>query len=119
MEKREVKAEDVLISQLGLRYAQAEALIKRIIDDDDGFNQIPVKDKSVILERILSEIKGRMLEDIILLETKIAYPDKEVFVLKFAIGEFDMVIFDTKEINCEIYEIKHSKEAIPEQYKHI
>ena len=47
-----------------------------------------------VQERILNEIKGRMLEDIVLQETQMANPKKEVFVLQFAIGEFDMVVFD-------------------------
>ena len=33
------------------------------------------------------------MEDIVLLETKIAHPEKKVFKLQFAVGEFDMVVF--------------------------
>ena len=116
-EKRS-KSRRVLISQPGLRYAQAEALIESIIDNE-SFNQIPAEKKAMITDRILSEIKGRMLEDIILLETKLSYQEKEVFVVHFSEGEFDMVIFDPKKINCDLFEIKHSREAVPEQYKHI
>jgi hypothetical protein len=32
-----------------------------------------------VQERILSEIKGRMLEDIVLLETKLANHNKQIF----------------------------------------
>ena len=46
-------------------------------------------------------------------------PDKEVFTLKFSIGEFDMVIVDPEEVTCEIFEIKHSTKAVPEQYRHL
>ncbi len=49
------------------------------------------------------------MEDIVLLETKITKRDKEVFKLQFAVGEFDMVVFDPSNLSCEIYEIKHSK----------
>ena len=59
------------------------------------------------------------MEDIILLETKIAYPGKKVFKLQFAVGEFDMVVFDPKSISCKIYEIKYSKEQVSEQYRHL
>ena len=45
-------------------------------------------------QRILTEIKGRMLEDIVLLETKLANPKKQVLVLQFPVGKFDMVVFD-------------------------
>ena len=74
-------------------------------------------DKELVLLRIVNEIKGRMMEDIVLLETKLFYPKKEVFKLQFSIGEFDMVIFDPKTITCEIYEIKHSKEIHSNQYR--
>ena len=60
-----------------------------------------------------------MLEDIILIETKIANPKKQVFQLRFAIGEFDMVVADNETATCEIYEIKYSKEIIDKQYQHL
>ena len=71
------------------------------------------------VERILSDIKGRMMEDIVLLETKIANPKKQVFQLQFAVGEFDMVVADNANATCEIYEVKHSKEQAKEQYRHL
>ena len=107
---------NTIISQPGLRYAQAKALIDSLLLDEQ-FNGLSVDDKEVVLSRIVNEIKGRMMEDIILLETKLFYPEKEVFKLQFSIGEFDMVIFDPKTITCEIYEVKHSKEIHPNQYR--
>ncbi len=59
------------------------------------------------------------MEDIVLLETMISRKNCEVFRLQFAIGEFDMVVFDPEKGNCEIYEIKHSKEVIPQQCRHL
>ena len=70
-------------------------------------------------ERILTEIKGRMLEDIVLLETKLANPKKQVFVLQFPVGEFDMVVFDPEAGSCRVFEIKHSEEVVPQQYRHL
>ena len=107
---------NTIISQPGLRYAQSKALIDSLLLDEQ-FNGLSVDDKEVVLSRIVNEIKGRMMEDIILLETKLFYPEKEVFKLQFSIGEFDMVIFDPKTITCEIYEVKHSKEIHPNQYR--
>lgn len=57
--------------------------------------------------------------DIVLLETKIAQPNKKVFKLQFAVGEFDMVVFDQKTLTCQIYEVKYSKDQVSEQYRHI
>lgn len=107
---------NTIISQPGLRYAQAKALIDSLLLDEQ-FNGLSIDDKEAVLSRIVNEIKGRMMEDIILLETKLFYPEKEVFKLQFSIGEFDMVIFDPKTITCEIYEIKHSEEIHPNQYR--
>ena len=60
-----------------------------------------------------------MMEDIVLLETKLANPKKQVFILQFPIGEFDMVIFDPEAGSCQIFEIKHSAFAVPSQYRHL
>ena len=107
-----------IITQPGLRYSQAEALITSLLQDE-VFRNLGVKKRLRISERIMSEIKGRMMEDIILLETRMANPDKEVFVLKFAVGEFDMVVYDPAKVSCRIYEIKHSQEVTAAQYRHL
>lgn len=80
---------------------------------------LSLMERKAVQERILTEIRGRMLEDIALLETKMADPKKQVFVLQFPVGEFDMVVFDPAEGSCKIYEIKHSEEAIRNQYRHL
>lgn len=112
------KGKITIITQPGMRYAQAEAITTNILLDPE-FQELSVKERQRIIDRLLSEIRGRMMEDIILLETKLAYPDKKVFKLQFPVGEFDMVVFDPKELNCEIYEVKYSKEVVAEQYRHL
>ena len=107
-----------VITQPGLRYAQATALVKSMLLDEQ-FSALSAVERKRILERILSEIQGRMMEDIVLLETKLANPDKEVFQLQFTVGEFDMVVADAETLTCEIFEIKHSKEVVPAQYRHL
>ena len=106
------------VAQPGMRYSQAESLVRQLLLDEE-FQNISAADRARILERILNEIRGRMMEEIILLETKMAYPDKYVFRLQFAVGEFDMVVLDNEAVTTEIFEIKHSSKAIPEQYKHL
>ena len=108
----------IVISQPGLRYSQAEALIEQL-SYDAYFRSVSAIKRKRIIDRILDEIKGRMMEEIVLLETKKAFPKKEVFKLKFAIDEFDMVVLDKEEVTCNIYEIKHSKLADPWQYRHL
>ena len=59
------------------------------------------------------------MEDIVLLETKISKKNCEVFRLQFAVGEFDMVVFYPEEGKCELYEIKHSKDVVLQQCRHL
>ena len=107
-----------VIAQPGLRYAQAEALIRSLLLDEI-FCRLSLPERTAVQERILTEIKGRMLEDIVLLETSLAYPQKQVFVLQFPVGEFDMVVFDPAAGSCQIFEIKHSTEAVLQQARHL
>ena len=86
---------------------------------DETFSALSLAERTAVQQRILTEIKGRMLEDIVLLETKLENPKKQVFVLQFPVGEFDMVVFDPEAGSCRIFEIKHSEEAVPQQYRHL
>ena len=112
------KEKRTVITQPGLRYAQAEALIKSLMQDD-VFRTFSLAERNTVTARILSDIQGRMMEDIVLLETKMAFPKCEVFKLVFARGEFDMVVFNPETASCAIYEVKHSAEAVDEQYRHL
>ena len=107
-----------VITQPGMRYAQANAIVSNLLLDAK-FSELSLVERQRILDRLLSEIRGRMMEDIVLLETKIAHPEKKVFKLQFAVGEFDMVVFDPKGLNCKIYEVKYSKEQVPAQIRHL
>lgn len=112
------KGKVTVITQPGMRYAQANAIVENMLLDAK-FQELSVQERQRILERLLNEIRGRMMEEIILLETKMANPEKKVFKLQFAVGEFDMVVFEPKSLTCQIYEVKYSKERVPEQYRHI
>jgi len=112
------KTTRTVIAQPGLRYAQANALIESLLLDPE-FRDLSIDERNAVKARILNTLLGRMMEDVVLLETKLANPKKQVFVLQFAIGEFDMVVFDPATSTCEIYEIKHSTEITPEQTRHL
>ena len=110
--------ERTVVTQPGLRYAQATALITSLLEDKT-FASLSLVERTAVQNRILSEIMGRMTEDIVLLETKLSRRDMQVFKLQFAVGEFDMVIFDRTNLCCQIFEIKHSTEVNPAQYRHL
>lgn len=114
------QAEHIVFSQSGMRYAIAKALVYSLMQDA-YFASISEADKAYITGKILDDVKGRMLEDIVLLEVRKTAPSTmEAFKFKFdAGGEFDMVIYDKASRNCRIYEIKHSTEVNEKQTIHL
>lgn len=114
------QAEHIVFSQPGMRYAIAKALVYSLMQDA-YFASISEADKAYITGKILDDVKGRMLEDIVLLEVRKTAPSTmEAFKFKFdAGGEFDMVIYDKASRNCRIYEIKHSAEVNEKQTIHL
>ena len=113
------KIDRILFSQPGMRYCQAHALVYSLMNDDE-FMIFPAKKRKAVTDIILEDVKGRMLEEITLLETIKTLPrGKRAFKLEFGTGEFDMVIYDENNVNCEIFEIKHSSKIDKNQYKNL
>ncbi len=111
--------ENIIFTQPGMRYCQAQALVHTLAKDE-LFASLSEQEKTMVSERILEEVRGRMMEDIVLLETfKSAKKNKRVFKLTFSVGEYDMAIYDSKENTCECYEIKHSSQIVPAQTKYL
>lgn len=107
--------ENILFTQPGMRYCQAQALV-HALTKDELFAALSEHEKNLVSARILEEVRGRMMEEIVLLETaKSAKKQQRVFPLQFAAGEYDMVIYDARRNTCECYEIKHSKKIVPHQ----
>ena len=120
---RTVSAEEpveyVLFTQPGMRYCQAQALIYALTQDP-AFRGISERELKIVTDRLLDDVKGRMMEDIILLEcAKVAKKHQKVFKLMFDRGEFDMVCYDSDLDACAIYEIKHSDKVARRQYQHL
>lgn len=109
-----------IFSQPGMRYSIAKALVYSLLQDK-YFKSISEQDKDYIINKILEDVKVRMLEDIVLLEVVKTLPkNKFAFKFKFDLGgEFDMIIYDKNDYTCEIYEIKHSEKATKEQTRHL
>ena len=118
MDNFNLKSERTMITQPGMRYAQTQELIGQLLADD-AFRSYSLHERTAAAQRIMQEVMGRMMEDIVLLETQTARPHAKVFPLQFAVGEFDMVVFEPEYQFCEIYEIKHSTEIAPPQARHL
>ena len=113
------KTERILFSQPGMRYCQAQALVFSLMNNEE-FMSFPAKKRKAVTDIVLEDVRGRILEEMVLLETiKSLSSGKRAFKLEFTTGEFDMVIFDENNINCEIYEIKHSSQIDRKQYRHL
>lgn len=113
-------AEHTVFAQPGMRYSIAKALVYALMQDE-YFRSVSELDKEYIVAKILDDVKGRMLEDIVLLETyKSCSRNEEVFKFKFDNGgEYDMVIYDKQKYTCCIYEIKHSTEIVERQTRYL
>ena len=108
-----------LFVQPGMRYCQAQVLVKALMEDEYFAVQTPMVRK-MVRDRILEDVKGRMLEDIVLLETmKSCKGRKDVHKALFISGDIDMVVCDPEAPECSVYEIKHSTERHPSQPRHI
>lgn len=111
--------ENIVFSQPGMRYCQAQALVYLLMQNA-VFKSFTVKERKEVCNLILDEVKGRMLEEIILLETiKAKAKHFNVFKLMFEVGEIDMLVADTDNLTCELYEIKHSAVIDSRQYKNL
>ena len=113
-----------IFTQPGMRFCQAQALVYSLMKDEQ-IKSLQEREINLITEKIIEGVLGHMLEDIVIYETKrVLMPNrhenkKQVFQIRFEAGEFDMVIYDNQTNTCEIYEIKHSEEAVPFQYRHL
>lgn len=113
-----------IFTQPGMRFCQAQALVYSLLKDEQ-INRLDKRIIKLISDRILEGVLGHMLEDIVIFETKRKLMPKrngnryEVFKLRFASGEYDMVIYDAEAFTCEIYEIKHSSKRDERQVRHL
>lgn len=107
----------VLFTQPGMRYSQAQALV-HVLVKDPMFGLFNERDRKLACEKILEDVKGRMMEDIVLLDTMKSMPgNKRAFKLTLSRWEYDMVIYDSEENSCEAYETKHSDQIVAQQYR--
>ncbi len=108
--------EHVVFTQPGMRYCQARALA-HILTNDREFNSFGRKERNLACDRILEDVCGRMMEDITLLETaRATSKTRDVFKLTLSRSEVDIVVYDSEENACELYEVKHSSKIAPRQY---
>ena len=114
-----------IFTQPGMRYCQAQALVFAI-GADSRMRRFGESVMSRVCETILNDVRGRMLEDIVLYETTRSLARRgagitkpSAFKVLFPSGEFDMVVTDPQKGTCDICEIKHTAERTDEQFRHL
>lgn len=100
-----------IFTQPGMRYSITKAFLYSLLKDK-YFDSLNNNKKKVIIDKIISDIKGRMLEDIVLLDTFLSQDKHYIFKYRTVDNkEIDMVDYDEESMSSIIYEIKHSKEV--------
>lgn len=100
-----------IFTQPGMRYSITKAFLYSLLKDKN-FDSLNNSKKKVIIDKIISDIKGRMLEDIVLLDTFLSQDRHYIFKYRTVDNkEIDMVDYDEESMSSIIYEIKHSKEV--------
>ena len=105
-----------VVIQPGIRFAQAKALLN-ILLNEEHVKRLPEPIINVVKEKLLNDIKGKMLEEIVIYQTSLI--NKNTFKLFFPTGEFDMVVNDINDKASSVFEIKHSDKIDKNQYNHI
>ncbi|MBQ8160376.1 MAG: ATP-binding protein [Clostridia bacterium] len=113
------KQSRTVVSRPGLRYARAEEMICRLLEDKP-FRRFSDEEREEMCAAMLQAVSARLMEDIALLETQTARNMEKVIRLQFAEGgEFDMVVVDQARIECEVYTIRYAAEPLPRHLRHL
>ena len=108
----------IVFTQPGLRYSQAHSIVSSIAENP-LFKNLPLEEQKYMKERILIEIRGRMVEDIVLLETKVANPTKTVIKFQFEDGAFNMVVSDYETLESQVFILSNDKEPLTEKSNYL
>lgn len=98
--------ERVIFIQPGMRYCQIQELIYDLMDGE-RFTSLSEVDKQKLAVQALKQVGEQMLEETIFLETERALETyHKVYKLQFNPGDYDMVVYDTRENSCRVCEIR-------------
>ena len=119
-------SENPVIVQPCIRYNQVKSAMNAMYRDPK-FIQLSESNQEFIINKLLSDIKGRLLEEIVLLNATRSLSDCFVAQCRFyeyrnspfTNGEYDMLIRNKKD-ETFLFEIKHSSEIqYDQQTKHL
>lgn len=111
--------ERVIFTQPGMRYSQIQTLMKTLVGGE-RFMGMSEMDKKNLIERAMQEIRIKMLEEIVLLETEKALEGRyQVYKLQINAGVFGMIAYNTIDNNCFICELRANEKLVPDQYRRL
>ena len=111
--------EKVIFAQPGIRYSQVQTLLQEVLSGE-RFGQMSQVEKKGFAEQILGEVRGRMLEEMVLMETEKALSGRyQVFKMQLATGEFDMVVYDKEDNSCSLCEVRGSGLAARNKFRRV
>ena len=97
----------VLFMQPGLRYRQAEELVKALISAD-SFNALSAAVKERFIQKVMENVEGQLLEHEVILHTMERLPqDYRMAQLRYNNGEIDMAIYKLG-VEVRLYEVKRA-----------
>lgn len=101
----------------------------KILENHNTFRLGTDKEQNLIVSTIDNNVKGKILEELTIynVQQSLDAEKYEVFQLSYppmpsegvTEGEIDLVIKDKEAYTVELFEIKHSSEIVPSQYKHM
>ena len=100
--------------QPGIRYAQAKELV-RVLSEQPPFLALPEDIRAALMEKLYSDIRGRMMEEIVLYATSQSKEGTRKVIS--AVSEYDMVV--RGDGYSDVYEIKHALHSDPSQVSHL
>lgn len=117
IDREHPEREEVIFTQPGLRYSQLEGLLDSV-KAARAFDALAPAMREKICDILSSDIKGRMLEDIIyyhLAKDKNIPGQYEIGKFKNPSGEFDITLIDKQQNEAVIMEVKHSAQIAANQ----
>ncbi|MBE6143672.1 MAG: helix-turn-helix domain-containing protein [Erysipelotrichaceae bacterium] len=114
------REEYIIFTQPGMRYSIVKALVNSLLKDA-YFETLEAKDKNYIIKKILEDVKGRMIEDIVMLELSKKNKEYHMETFKFIAseGEIDCIFLDRDKLQIDLYEVKYSKTIDKNQCRHL
>ena len=120
------KEELQIICQAGMIYCHAKELLNILVNDKNWINleKCGLERKNEFISRIDNQVKGDILENLILYDTFQALSDQYYVTkintrIKNRDKEIDVAIIDKKNLDTYLFEVKYSSEIAENQHQHL